>query len=493
MSTQNADAERQDRSGHGPGRGRGVPARRRCPRSTRRCGSRTPAIDDARGQPRARGRAAPRREHRPLHRDGHDRRPRARPGGPRTPATRSAMPVGPETLGRIINVIGEPVDERGPIKRQDARCPIHRAAARVRRPVDRRRGVRDRHQGRRPARALSEGRQDRPVRRRRRRQDRPDPGADQQHREAARRLLGVRRRRRAHARGQRPLARDDGGEALRRHHRARQDRAGLRPDERAARRARARRALGAHRRRVLPRRGGQGRAALHRQHLPLHAGGLGGVGAARPHPVRGRLPADALAPTWASCRSASPRPRRARSPRCRRSTCPPTTSPTRRRRPRSRTSTRRPCSRARSPSSASTRPSIRSTRRAASSTRRSSARSTTRSRAACSRCSRSTRTSRTSSRSSAWTSSPRTTRSRWRARASSSVPVAAVPRRRAVHRHARRVRAARGHDPRLQGDPRGQARRAPRAGLLHGRHDRGRGRQGEEAGASARCRSTSPS
>jgi F-type H+/Na+-transporting ATPase subunit beta len=38
----------------------------------------------------------------------------------------------------------------------------------------------------------------------------------------------------------------------------------------------------------------------------------------------------------------------ARSPRCRRSTCPPTTSPTPRPRRRSRTSTRRPCSRARS-------------------------------------------------------------------------------------------------------------------------------------------------
>jgi F-type H+-transporting ATPase subunit beta len=25
------------------------------------------------------------------------------------------VPVGPETLGRIINVVGEPVDERGPI------------------------------------------------------------------------------------------------------------------------------------------------------------------------------------------------------------------------------------------------------------------------------------------------------------------------------------------------------------------------------------------
>ena len=45
--------------------------------------------------------------------------------------------------------------------------------------------------------------------------------------------------------------------------------------------------------RVLPRRGRPGRAALHRQHLPLHAGGLRSVGAARPHAERRRLPADA--------------------------------------------------------------------------------------------------------------------------------------------------------------------------------------------------------
>jgi F-type H+-transporting ATPase subunit beta len=37
------------------------------------------------------------------------------------------MPVGPGTLGRIMNVIGEPVDERGPIKATDF-APIHRAA-----------------------------------------------------------------------------------------------------------------------------------------------------------------------------------------------------------------------------------------------------------------------------------------------------------------------------------------------------------------------------
>ncbi len=45
--------------------------------------------------------------------------------------------------------------------------------------------------------------------------------------------------------------------------------------------------------RVFPRRGGQGRAALHRQHLPLHPGRLGSVGAAGPHPLGGGLPADA--------------------------------------------------------------------------------------------------------------------------------------------------------------------------------------------------------
>ena len=37
------------------------------------------------------------------------------------------MPVGPETLGRILNVIGEPVDERGPVL-TNRRMPIHRSA-----------------------------------------------------------------------------------------------------------------------------------------------------------------------------------------------------------------------------------------------------------------------------------------------------------------------------------------------------------------------------
>ncbi|HEU0117631.1 MAG TPA: F0F1 ATP synthase subunit beta [Alphaproteobacteria bacterium] len=37
------------------------------------------------------------------------------------------VPVGPETLGRILNVIGEPVDERGPVNTKKM-LPIHRAA-----------------------------------------------------------------------------------------------------------------------------------------------------------------------------------------------------------------------------------------------------------------------------------------------------------------------------------------------------------------------------
>jgi len=42
-------------------------------------------------------------------------------GGPIT------MPVGPETLGRILNVVGEPVDERGPVN-TNRRSPIHKPA-----------------------------------------------------------------------------------------------------------------------------------------------------------------------------------------------------------------------------------------------------------------------------------------------------------------------------------------------------------------------------
>src|ERR1700752_3900931 len=38
-----------------------------------------------------------------------------------------SVPVGPATLGRVLNVIGEPVDELGPVK-SEKRYPIHRPA-----------------------------------------------------------------------------------------------------------------------------------------------------------------------------------------------------------------------------------------------------------------------------------------------------------------------------------------------------------------------------
>ncbi len=242
---------------------------------------------------RRRGAAAPRREPRPRGGDEADRRHAARharhrhqradPGagrpGDARPRAERAWRAGrlPRPSGR-----GEGALADSP-PRADARGAVDRAQ-----------DVRDRHQGHRPARAVPAGRQDRALRRRRRRQDRHHHGAHQQHRHEARRRVGVRRRRRAHARRQRPLARVPGD---RRHRHERHVevacRARLRPDDGAAGRASARRSLGPDGRRVLPRRREQGRAALHRQHLPLHAGGLGSVGAARPHAVGGRLPADA--------------------------------------------------------------------------------------------------------------------------------------------------------------------------------------------------------
>ena len=184
---------------------------------------------------------------------------------------------------------------------------------------------RNRDQGRRSPGALRQGRQGRPLRRRGRRQDGAHPGADQQHRQGPWRLFRVRRRRRAHARGQRPLPRDHRiGRQQEGRRRRLEVRPRLRADERAAGRARPCRPHRPHGRGKLPR-PGPGRAALRRQHLPLHAGGLRSLGPARPHPLRGRLPADARDRHGRACRSASPRPRRARSHPCRRSTCRPTT------------------------------------------------------------------------------------------------------------------------------------------------------------------------
>jgi hypothetical protein len=308
----------------------------------------------------------------------------------------------------------------GPRRGQEV-LPHSPARPELRGAVHRAEDVRDRHQSHRPSGAVSARRQDRAVRRRGRRQDGDHHGADPQHRHAPRGRVGVRRRRRTHARGQRPLAGDAG---VRRHRPERlaqiQVRSHLRPDDRAAGRAPAGRTDRTNRSRVLPRRGRPGRAPVHRQHLPLHAGGLGSLGACSAACLRRWVTSPTWPPRWANCRSGSRPPRKVRSPPCRRSTCRPTTTPIRRRRPPSRTWTRPPSFRGPSPSWASTRPSTRWPPRRGSSTRASSARSTTRRRSRSSRSSSATRTCKTSSPSWASTSSPTRTSSSWRAPARSS-------------------------------------------------------------------------
>jgi F-type H+-transporting ATPase subunit beta len=116
------------------------------------------------------------------------------------------VPVGPMTLGRIMNVIGEPIDERGPDRPHRHRADPCRAPA-LRRPVDRDRDPGHRHQGHRLLAPYAQGGKIGLFGGAGRRQDGADPGADQQHRQGPWRHLRVRRRRRAHPRGQRPLSR----------------------------------------------------------------------------------------------------------------------------------------------------------------------------------------------------------------------------------------------------------------------------------------------
>ena len=208
------------------------------------------------------------------------------------------MPVGPMTLGRIMNVIGEPIDERGPIGHSDT-APIHADAPLF---IDQSTETSILVTGIKVIDLLAPYAKGGKIG--------LFGGAGVGKTVLIQELINniakghggtqrVRRRRRAHPRGQRPLSRIP---RRRRHRQGRrrqpdagrlQGRAGLRPDERAAGRPRPRRPLRPHHRRIFPRPGGPGRALLRRQHLPLHPGGLGSVGAARPHPLGGGLPADA--------------------------------------------------------------------------------------------------------------------------------------------------------------------------------------------------------
>ncbi len=69
-------------------------------------------------------------------------------GGPVT------VPVGKATLGRVFNLLGEPIDGRGPVKADELLADPPRRP-RSDRPLDQDRGLRDRHQGDRPARRRS--------------------------------------------------------------------------------------------------------------------------------------------------------------------------------------------------------------------------------------------------------------------------------------------------------------------------------------------------
>jgi ATP synthase F1 beta subunit len=72
-----------------------------------------------------------------------------------------------------------------------------------------------------------------------------------------------------------------------------------------------------------------------------------------------------------------------------------------------------------------------------------------------------------------------------------ALPLAALLRRRSVHRFPRQVRAAQGNHPRLQDDRQRRVRRPARAGLLHGRHHRRSLREGQDAAVTS-CPSPSP-
>ena len=195
------------------------------------------------------------------------------------------VPVGPQTLGRIINVIGEPVDEAGPIEAK-AYYPIHRAAPKF---TDQATEVEAFETGIKVVDLLAPYSRGGKIG--------LFGGAGVGKTVLIQELINnVAKQHGGYSVfggvGERTREGNDLWLEMHESGVIAQHGAGLRPDERAAGRPRPRRPHGPHRRRVLPRRRGQGRAPLHRQHLPLHPGRLRGVGAPRPHALRRGLPAD---------------------------------------------------------------------------------------------------------------------------------------------------------------------------------------------------------
>jgi F-type H+-transporting ATPase subunit beta len=183
------------------------------------------------------------------------------------------MPVGDATLGRIMNVIGEPVDERGPIEAKQY-DPIHREPPKL---VDLDTKVQAFETGIKVVDLLAPYQRGGKIG--------LFGGAGVGKTVLIQELInniamqhggvsvfgGVGERTRE---GNDLWHEMEDSKLLDRRLGAHQDRAGLRPDERAAGRPRPRRPVGADRRRALSRRAGSGRAALHRQHLPIHPGRL---------------------------------------------------------------------------------------------------------------------------------------------------------------------------------------------------------------------------
>ena len=229
------------------------------------------------------------------------------------------VPVGEECLGRVFNLLGEPVDDGGPVNAKQRR-PIHAPAAALPELEHEDGDLRDGHQGRRPARALR-ARAARPASSAARASARPSSSwsssttSPQQHGGYSV-FCGV---------GER--TREGNDLWLEMQESGVIDKAVLvlRPDERAARRAPARRALGPDDGGVLPRRGGR----------TCSSSSTTSSGSRRRAPRCRRSSAACRPPSATSRRS-----RRemgelagadhlddaaARSRRCRPSTCPPTT------------------------------------------------------------------------------------------------------------------------------------------------------------------------
>ena len=125
----------------------------------------------ARHQPDRRGRAAHRRQRRALHRHELHRRPRARHEGGRHGRADLGAGRRGSRWAASSTCWASPIDQGPKVAEPDKRLPIHRAPPTFDEQETGDADLRDRHQGRRPAGALREGRQGRTVRRRRRRQD----------------------------------------------------------------------------------------------------------------------------------------------------------------------------------------------------------------------------------------------------------------------------------------------------------------------------------